>query len=169
MNKKCKRCGKLFLITELEKRFCSEICRNLYMQVQRKYYLSNKGQISAKKYRFSEKGRISRRRAKKKELQKISNKILHYCRIRINKAIKNICKSAHTMELIGCSIDFLKKHLESQFVVGMSWENYGKWHIDHIRPCAGFNFSIPEEQRKCFHYSNLQPLWALENSIKSDH
>jgi hypothetical protein len=50
----------------------------------------------------------------------------------------------------------------------MSWENYGKWHIDHIIPCSSFNLSLPEEQRNCFHYSNLQPLWAKDNIFKAN-
>ena len=72
------------------------------------------------------------------------------------------------MELIGCSISDLVKHLENQFIEGMSWKNYGKWHIDHIRPCASFNLLNEDEQRACFHYSNLQPLWAIDNLKKKD-
>ena len=70
--------------------------------------------------------------------------------------------------LIGCSLEELKKHLESQFKPGMSWKNRGRngWHIDHIKPCASFDLSKSEEQHKCFHYSNLQPLWAKENLRK---
>ena len=48
----------------------------------------------------------------------------------------------------------------------MSFENYGKWHVDHIKPCAKFDFTKPEEQVKCFHYTNLQPLWAIDNIKK---
>jgi hypothetical protein len=72
------------------------------------------------------------------------------------------------MILIGCSMDELKIHLSSMFKEGMSWDNYGKWHIDHIKPCASFNLSDPAQQKECFHYSNLQPLWAIENIKKSD-
>ena len=53
-----------------------------------------------------------------------------------------------------------------KFVSGMSWENYGKWHIDHIKPCASFNLLEEDEQKKCFHYTNLQPLWAKDNLKK---
>ena len=70
------------------------------------------------------------------------------------------------MELVGCGIDALKKHIELKFQDGMSWDNYGKWHIDHVRPCSSFDLSKPEEQSKCFHYSNIQPLWAEENLRK---
>jgi len=93
--------------------------------------------------------------------------ILHCLRSRINKSLKRNSKSRHTLDLIGCSINFLKKHLQSKFKSGMSWSNYGKWHVDHIRPCASFDLSKELEQRKCFHYTNLQPLWALENLRKS--
>lgn len=60
----------------------------------------------------------------------------------------------------------LKKHLEIKFTKGMSWENYGKWHVDHIKPCAKFDLTKESEQRKCFHYTNLQPLWAIDNFKK---
>ena len=70
------------------------------------------------------------------------------------------------MELTGCSKDELFKYLESKFIEDMTWDNYGKWHIDHIRPCASFNLENSEEQIECFHYTNLQPLWAKDNISK---
>jgi hypothetical protein len=72
------------------------------------------------------------------------------------------------MELIGCNIKFLKKYLKKQFKSGMSWSNYGKWHIDHIIPCIKFDLRKESEQRKCFNYSNLQPLWAEDNRRKGN-
>ena len=96
-------------------------------------------------------------------------RLLGNLRHRLNMALKNDSKSARTMKLIGCSIDFLKQHLEKQFKSGMSWSNYGKWHIDHIKPCASFDLSKPSEQRKCFNYINLQPLWAEENLRKNKY
>ena len=76
-------------------------------------------------------------------------------------------KSAPTMKLIGCDIQSLRNHLESLFEEGMNWDNYGDWHIDHIKPCAAFDLSQPDQQKKCFHYSNLQPLWAEDNLRKA--
>ena len=99
---------------------------------------------------------------------RIENKILMNLRIRLWKVLKGINKSQHTLNLLGCSIEFLKKYLESKFTLGMSFSNYGKWHIDHIRPCASFDLSKSEEQYKCFHYTNLQPLWAYDNLSKND-
>jgi putative phage-type endonuclease len=58
--------------------------------------------------------------------------------------------------------------LETKFKEGMTWENHGEWHIDHIKPCASFNLLDDYEQKKCFHYKNLQPLWATENLRKGD-
>jgi hypothetical protein len=75
-------------------------------------------------------------------------------------------KESPTADLLGCSIDDLIRHLESKFQPGMSWDNHGKWHIDHIRPCASFDLNNAEEQRLCFHFSNLQPLWAHDNLRK---
>jgi len=89
-------------------------------------------------------------------------------RTRVYKALKGILKEKHTLELIGCSIPFLKNYLEKQFQSGMNWDNYGKWHVDHIVPCASFDFTKPEDQHRCFHYTNLQPWWAIDNIRKSD-
>jgi hypothetical protein len=85
----------------------------------------------------------------------------------------HVCKAPKfnsVMKLIGCTIDELKVHLETQFKPGMIWENYGKngWEIDHIRPCLSFNLFDEEEQKQCFHYTNLQPLWWYENRSKND-
>lgn len=81
-------------------------------------------------------------------------------------------KCAKTIELIGCSMVDLKLYIESKFKPGMSWENHGfgdnKWHIDHIIPCAAFDLTQEPEQRKCFHFSNLQPLWQKDNLRKRD-
>lgn len=85
-----------------------------------------------------------------------------HCRLYL--AVK--VKTGKTLELTGCSKEELTTHLESKFTEGMTWENYGEWHIDHIRPCASFNLEDPDEQKKCFHWTNLQPLWAQDNMRK---
>ena len=85
------------------------------------------------------------------------------CRLR---AATKANKCASTLELTGCTSQQLRGHLESQFHDGMTWDNRHKWHIDHIRPCAAFDLTDESEQRACFHYSNLQPLWARDNLSK---
>ena len=79
-------------------------------------------------------------------------------------------KAAKTETLIGCSIAMLRSHIEKQFTNGMSWELLlaGEIHLDHIRPCASFDLSKEDEQRRCFHYTNLQPLWWQDNLSKGD-
>ena len=89
--------------------------------------------------------------------------------MRIADALNGKTESKSTARLIGCSIQKLMAHLERQFTPGMSWENYGYsgWHVDHRIPCAAFDLADPEQQRECFHYTNLQPLWADANFAKA--
>ena len=68
--------------------------------------------------------------------------------------------------MLGCSLARAVKHLESKFLNGMSWENYGEWHIDHRKPLAWFDLTDAGEVAKACHYKNLQPLWARENQSK---
>lgn len=80
-------------------------------------------------------------------------------------------KQCSTTEILGCSFDEFKAYFESKFTEGMSWELFcsgGKIHIDHIIPVDAFDLSNPEEIKKCFHYTNLQPLWKRDNLIKSN-
>ena len=95
-------------------------------------------------------------------------KILLNLRNRVNKCVRGIDKSASTLELLGCTVDELKEHLQNKFEEGMTFDNYGEWHIDHIKPCASFDLTDPEEQRACFNWVNLQPLWAKDNMSKGD-
>jgi hypothetical protein len=121
-----------------------------------KWYLKNKDRINAKA--------VAYQRIKYKT--DINFKLTKNLRRRVSNYIAMSLKDAPTIELLGCSIEQLKQHLISKFKPGMSWRNYGKWHVDHIRPCASFDLSKPAEQRKCFHYTNLQPLWAGDNLRK---
>lgn len=154
---------------------------------QKRYKLANKEKIARQRKQYYEAHKeqeIARskeyRRAHKKEINKRNYeyvktrlkkdplyKVTRYLRSRVHNVTKGQ-KSAHTMELMGCSVEEFKLYLQAKFTKGMHWNNYGKWHIDHIRPCSSFNLLDPEEQKKCFHYINLQPLWASDNLKKSD-
>lgn len=111
----------------------------------------------------------TRRNFQRYKEQKTNYFIASRLRIRAYFALKGLRKSAPTLELLGCTIEHLRAHLEAQFTDGMSWDNYGVhgWHIDHKRVCASFDLSDPEQQRQCFHYTNLQPMWAEENWSKN--
>lgn len=119
-----------------------------------------------KQYRQRNKKRI---RAYQSEWNKqsIKHKIVRNLRRRVHRALKGETKSESTLSLLGCSINYLKEYLESKFQQGMTWDNYGEWHIDHIKPCSAFDLSDPVQQKECFAYTNLQPLWAIDNLKKA--
>jgi len=87
-------------------------------------------------------------------------------RKRMRKVLNGISKCEKTFDLLGCTPEYWKDYLEQRFKEGMSWDNYGEWHIDHIVPCSAFDLTKDEDQKKCFHYTNTQPLWAEENMKK---
>jgi len=89
-------------------------------------------------------------------------------RTRISKLLKlkNADKFNKFYNYLGCTKEEFIEYFQQKFKEGMTWENHGEWHIDHIKPCASFNLLDEEEQKKCFHYTNLQPLWASENLSK---
>lgn len=120
-------------------------------------------------YKDIEKTRENRRQYENKKMKEDLNYLLKKrLRTRIWAALKGLRKCDCTSSLIGCSIEFFKEYITSKFVDGMSFSNYGEWHIDHIVPCASFDLSSEEQQKKCFHFSNLQPLWAKDNLAKHD-
>lgn len=88
-------------------------------------------------------------------------------RVGVALSRQNAQKSNRTLKLVGCTTSELMAYLESKFSPGMSWENRGEWHIDHIVPLAAFDLSDIDQQHKAFHFTNLQPLWATDNLRKS--
>lgn len=87
---------------------------------------------------------------------------------RIRQAIAKEYRNGSALRLLGCTIPEFRAHIESLWIPGMSWDNYGLngWEIDHKRACATFDLTDPEQQSECFHYSNTQPLWAKDNRSK---
>lgn len=123
--------------------------------------------------RLAEEARLHRNKKNReymKSRQRIDSefKLLLTLRGRVGAAFRGqgLRKHARTKDLIGCTVAEAKQYLQALFRPGMSWENHGKWHIDHIRPCTSFDLTNLEERRQCFHYTNLQPLWSLENHRK---
>lgn len=157
---------------------------------QNKIELLRKGKERIKKDPTKERNRLreywnrpenaARKEARRKERIKSdpSYKALMICRGRLQSALSRIgvTKSGRTHELLGCSPVKLRTHIESLWQPGMIWDNHGthkhgkktKWHVDHIVPCAAFDLSDPVQQRHCFHWSNLQPLWGVDNILKRD-
>jgi hypothetical protein len=89
-------------------------------------------------------------------------------RSRLNSILKGKAKAGSAIKDLGCSLEYLKRHLESLFQPGMTWENKGKWHIDHIIPLSLFDLEDRNQLLKACHYTNLQPLWARDNISKGN-
>jgi hypothetical protein len=110
------------------------------------------------------------RRPHRSKIERMKNPVfgvVKNLRRRVNDVIRRNLKSASTLTLLGCSVDQFLGHLEINFEEGMAWDNYGSaWHVDHRRPCASFDLTKPEEQRICFNWKNLQPLFAKDNLRK---
>ncbi len=104
--------------------------------------------------------------------EKYHSDIQHRLRVtlrnRLNDAIGNGYKSGSAVNDLGCTIPEVKFYLEGMFKAGMSWDNFGEWHIDHIFPLSLFDLSERDELKRACHYSNLQPLWAVENLKKNN-
>lgn len=141
-------------------------CRYLKNQKERIAYSKNFRAENPELVRESNRKCASRRRKNIPEVRLLEN-----LRSRVRGALKRAiaCKGAKTFHLVGCSSEALMAHLERQFRPGMTWENYGPvWHVDHKKPCAAFDLTKSEQQKTCFHWENLQPLFAAENIKKGD-
>ena len=140
-----------------------------------------KNKIYSKNYRerCKAKGKVLRSaynplRAKAYREKNKLNKTNKWFSDNLRKIIHNVFRRRSSMqyknfksnELLGSDFETVRKHIESLFKLGMSWDNYGKWHLDHVMPCASFNLKCPIQQLACCHYKNLQPLWAFDNLSK---
>jgi hypothetical protein len=136
-----------------------------------------------KEYRkeyYSKEDKIEMRRSRTKKWlnSNPSAKMAQVLRHRLRTALKDqdTEKRESISELLGCSFDDFIKYIESKWESGMSWDNYGawvhgeppKWNLDHVRPCASYNLEILSEQRNCFNYKNIRPIWGNENYQKRD-
>ena len=152
--------NKKRILKRHKKRTSSKKYKKLKKEYDRLYWLKNRERLIPLKIKKH------RERRRKDPIFKLTDNL----RRRVNSALKNIGvkKSKKTLELLGTpNIEFLWLYLESKFKPGMNRKNYGKWHIDHIIPCIKFDLSKERNQLKCFHYTNLQPLWAKENLSKN--
>ena len=141
----------------------------------RNYYYNNRQKciIMVQNYNKLHKEIIaakSKIRSIKKYKENPYHRMCHLLKNRIRDGIKTGGgkKNTNAETLLGCTFEYVRQHLASLFRPGMTWENNTKhgWHIDHKIPCASFDLTDPEQQKKCFHYTNLQPLWWYENLTK---
>lgn len=157
----CKVCNKDFEASRTTHIYCSSTCRNVvwrdnnrekYQLKQQKWIEENAGQHLKNQREYKQ------QRCKTDLLYKLKRRV----RSRLGRIAFN--NSIRTTDWLGCSIADLKVHLESKFAPGMTWDNYGDWHIDHIVPLA--SATDEQETLKLCHYTNLQPLWAKDNLSK---
>lgn len=175
----CKKCRAKYL-KEYEKRNAERIAR-----VKKEYGEKNKEIISAKNmqkikkqcapsrelYRenHAHKRKIRNEYHKRRMENDIEYRLSRIVRGRLHSMIK-LSDGQSKIDLIGCSLTELRKHLENKFELGMTWDNHGfdGWHIDHIIPLSSFDLSDEKEVVRACHYTNLQPLWAEDNFSKGD-
>ena len=131
------------------------------LESSRKYYQKNKNKVHSK---FNE---YSKKRKKIDPVYRFRRNISTLVYINLKRRLSSK-KGKGTFTFLPYTVDALIQHLENLFKVGMTWENYGHWHIDHIRPDCSFNYKSVEDEefQKCWALSNLQPLWAEENLRK---
>jgi len=167
----CEHCSKLFTLDRPKAKYCQD-CRVLqkknalpFMKENHKKYLKKYMQIQENKNKSLKKSYLYRKKRRKNDpLFTLIGRI----RSRLNESLRKdgYTKRSRTNEIIGCSWEFLKGYIESQFVDGMNWENRSEWHIDHIIPIS--SAKTEEDVIKLSHYTNLRPLWAADNLRKSN-
>jgi len=159
-------------------------CKFCYNKYQKEYKKSEKYKISYIKHKSSFTYKKYQQKYKKSNVYKkaqrvyknnkyrldINFQIACKLRTRFNKMLKNNLKHGSALKMLGCNIEEFKLYFQSLFTEGMNWEKVfnGEIHIDHKRPLASFDLPKAEEQAKACHYTNLQPLWAVDNIKKSN-
>ena len=145
-----------------------EANRERQLEYRKEYRKKNADKI--RQYRHDER---TKQRANELSREKYHNNIAYRLSKRVsNEVWKGLNRTGtskaggRTWNHLPYNPEELKQHVESLFQEGMSWENYGEWHVDHRKPCSSFDLVEEDEQRKCFHYTNLQPMWAIENLSK---
>lgn len=140
-------------------------------QYSKKYRKENVDYFQKYKKKYNQDNKLFINRRKKELLKNnIQFKLACSLRSRLNQAIKSNAKSGSAVSDLGCTIAELIAHIESKWLPGMSWDNWGikGWHIDHIIPLNSVDISDRQQLLKVCHYTNLQPLWAIDNLRKGD-
>jgi hypothetical protein len=126
----------------------------------KEYYKSDKYIIYQRKYQ--------RKYQKSRYCSDIQYKLSKVLRVRLSHALKGNFKVCSAVKDLGCTIVELKVYLEERFQPGMTWENYGEWELDHKYPLSKVDLIDREQLLRVCHYTNLQPLWKLDNIRKGD-
>lgn len=172
----CSKCGVTKFVSEYykakdEKFGVSGTCKECHKKIMKAYHSQNrdKNNKAQKKWRGKNKQKSNTRVCayqKKRYREDPVFKLKKIIRTRIYDAIK--ARSISSRKLLGCTGEQAYQYLVSLFTGGMTEEAFlnGEIHIDHIRPVASFDLTDPQQKKECFHYTNLQPLWAKDNLRK---
>ena len=138
-------------------------------QQRKTYYQSHLEQerISKLHYNSTHKVEWAMKQKQRRQID-VEFRLSTYLRNRLYKATKRNSKSGSAIKDLGCTMEFFRKYLEARFQSGMTWDNYGKWHIDHIKPLSRFDLTDRNQFLQATHYTNLQPLWATDNKKKGN-
>ena len=170
-SKQCNKCFETKPLSDFHKnKNARDGCDVTCKRCKQKYYQENKKHIleRSKEYYQNNHRKINERNSKRYHSDQQVKAYVDFKR-RINNILSGRNKSQKTLELLGCSFEQLTKWMSYQFTPEMSWQNYGKyWVCDHFIPCSSFNVTNVEEQKKCYNYSNLQPLEKITNIQKSN-
>jgi hypothetical protein len=144
-------------------------------RVGQEYVQKNKEKVSARARAYKQRPEVKKRDSIKHKFRKendIVYNIKRRLRFRLRGIVKKLAddniKKDSAIDMLGCTMQEFKEYFESKFTEGMSWDKLHLIHIDHIMPCTAFDLTKEEEQKKCFHYSNLQPLWWKDNLSKGN-
>ena len=161
-----KQCNKCSILLENSPSCMCKSCARAYYKTWRAKN-KNKVQVHRRTRNSSLEGKkYNREYRKNKYKSDPAFKFSASIRSRISTLCSGIRPERSTVQILGISFKEAKQFLESKFQLGMSWDNYGDWHIDHKVPLSSAKSS--EELEKLCHISNLQPLWALDNIRKSN-
>lgn len=186
-NNICKECRKRYNVQNKHQtqQYYKEN-KEKYKINSKKYYKNNKEKVNKASIKFQKtyphlkKQYDKKWRLNNKEYFREWRKINYYTKPqfklrvilgnRLNEVLKKdkTYKTNSIIDIIGCDLSNFKIHLESQFLPEMSWDNHGKiWEIDHIKPCISFDLTQEKQQKECFHYTNLQPLFKTTEIAES--
>jgi hypothetical protein len=182
MERKCLHCTVCFVPKRKDKVYCTKSCKGkatssnwraknpTYSESYNKsYYQKNRLSLKERKKKtdkeFAIKNGASYMTIKRRS--SLEERIKHNLRVRINKAIKGINKAGSAVQELGCSLEEFRKYIYNLFEPGMTWDNYGEWHIDHKTALIKYDLSDPIQFKNACHYTNLQPLWAKDHRIKT--
>jgi hypothetical protein len=164
--KECSKCHEYKKLTEFPKKGKNRLSAECKLCKCKRWKEKWSNDSEWRRHKLYRNNEYMKEKMKSDIFIKIKNRLSNRIRDALRSQKQN--KRNKTADLLGCNINFFKHRLESQFQKGMSWKNYGKWHIDHIRPCASFDLTDLKQQKLCFHYTNLQPLWSKDNMTKND-